>query len=274
MLIAQITDTHIKADGKLAYGIVDTAAYLARAVEALNALDPLPDIALVTGDLVDLGRPVEYARLRALLAPLRMPYFLLAGNHDERAALKAGFSDHAYLGASDGFVHYTLEDWPCRIIALDTVVPGKGGGTLCDARISWVAARLREQPMRPTVIAMHHPPFRTGIAHMDEQGLDNAAALRDVVALHPNVERLICGHLHRPIQARFAGTIASTAPSVAHQVALDLRPDGPSRFVMEPPGYQLHHWTDADGLRSHTAFIGDFAGPYPFFDQAGRLIDM
>lgn len=273
MLIAQITDTHIRPDGRLAYGIVDTAAYLARAVAALNALEPRPDLVVVTGDLVDFGRAEEYARLRALLAPLRMPYYLLAGNHDDRATLRTSFADHPYLAGADEFVQYTIEGWPVRIIALDTLIPGKGAGELCGRRLEWLAARLAEQPDRPTIIAMHHPPFRTGIAHMDAIGLSGAAALRKVVAPHPNVERIICGHLHRAIQVRFAGTIAGTAPCVAHQVALDLRPDGPSAFVMEPPGYQLHHWTPEDGLRSHTAFIGDFAGPYPFFDPAGQLID-
>ena len=41
---------------------------------------------------------------------------------------------------------------------------------------------------------------------------------------------------------------------------------------MEPPAYQLHQWHPDHGLVSHTAFIGDFDGPYPFFDGAG-LID-
>src|SRR5687768_4699593 len=97
MLLAQITDTHIKADGKLAYGKVDTAGHLARAVEALNALHPQPDLIVVTGDLVDFGRVDEYERLRALLSPLRVPYFLLIGNHDSRAELREVFKDHPYL---------------------------------------------------------------------------------------------------------------------------------------------------------------------------------
>jgi hypothetical protein len=83
---------------------------------------------------------------------------------------------------------------------------------------------------------------------------------------------MLCGHIHRPIQMRFAGTIASVCPSPAHQVALDLAPDAPSRFMMEPPGYQLHKWSEATGIVSHTAFIGDFAGPYPFY-EGGKLID-
>jgi 3',5'-cyclic AMP phosphodiesterase CpdA len=118
---------------------------------------------------------------------------------------------------------------------------------------------------------MHHPPFRTGIAHMDRIGLDNAEAFGRIVAHHPQIEKIICGHLHRAIDTRWCGTAVSTCPSPAHQVALDLRPDGPSAFVMEPPGYQLHWW-DGARLVSHTAFIGEFDGPYPFF-EGNDLID-
>jgi 3',5'-cyclic AMP phosphodiesterase CpdA len=114
------------------------------------------------------------------------------------------------------------------------------------------------------MIFLHHPPFRTGIGHMDRSGLNNASAMAAVVAKYPNVERIVCGHIHRAIQTRFAGTIASVAPSTAHQIALDLRPDGPSAMKMDPPGYQLHYWTPEAGLVTHTAAIGDFGEPFNF----------
>jgi len=273
MLLAQITDTHIKADNKLAYGKVDTAAHLSRAVAALNALHPRPDLVIVTGDLVDFGRIEEYERLRALLSPLRIPYYLLVGNHDGRDELRAVFSDHSYLGQGGDFVQYAIEDWPVRIVALDTMVPMQSGGALCAERVGWLDRVLAEQPGRPTIVAMHHPPFVTGIGHMDKIGLADSTGLAAVIGRFPNVERIICGHLHRDIQVRFAGTVAGTCPSVAHQVALDLRDDAPSRFKLEPPGFQLHYWRDGHGLRTHTGFVGAFAGPYPFFDDSGALID-
>jgi 3',5'-cyclic AMP phosphodiesterase CpdA len=115
---------------------------------------------------------------------------------------------------------------------------------------------LAQQPERPTVIAMHHPPFTTGIGHMDDMGLVNPQVLEAVVKKHPQVERILCGHLHRSIQRRFAGTLADLS-GVSHQVQLDLDPQAPSCFVMEPPGYQLHWWdAQARSLVSHTAFIG------------------
>ena len=272
MILAQLTDTHVKLPGKLAYRKVDTAASLARAVSALNALDPQPDLVTITGDLVDFGQPAEYEHLRAILAPLRAPYLLLPGNHDDRDALRAAFPEHDYLPRA-GFIQYATDHGPLRLVALDTVIPKRGDGELCAARLDWLDRTLAAAPGRPTVVMMHHPPFVTGIGHMDRQGLAGREGFAAVIARHPQVERIVCGHLHRPIQCRIAHTFASTSPATCHQVALDLRPEGPSAFVLEPPGYQLHQWIEGAGLVSHTAVIGAFDGPYPFFDAAGRLID-
>lgn len=270
MILAQISDLHLKPGRRLAYGIVDTATMLERCVAQILRGKQRPDALIATGDLVDLGRPEEYGLLREILAPLTMPVYLLPGNHDERGALRAAFPEHGYLRQWAPFVQYAIDEHPLRIVALDTVIPGEGGGALCAERLGWLERTLAASD-KPTVVALHHPPFVTGIGHMDRIALGNAAGLAAVVARHPQVERVIAGHLHRPIQCRFAGTVASVCPSPAHQVALDLSPDAPDDFVLEPPGYQLHTLT-ASGLVTHTAYVGEFDGPYPFRAE-GRLID-
>ena len=92
-----------------------------------------------------------------------MPVYLIPGNHDEREALADAFSDHDYLPRDREFLHYVLEQYPVRLIGLDTLVPGKGSGLMCEERLTWLAARLEVAPARPTVVFMHHPPFVTGI---------------------------------------------------------------------------------------------------------------
>jgi len=186
--------------------------------------------------------------------------------------LAAEFVDHDYLPRTGRFLQYVIEGYPVRLIGLDTLVPGEKGGVICEERLAWLATRLAEAPDQPTVIFMHHPPFITGIRHMDVQGLEGAEALGEVVRRHPQVERVLCGHVHRPIQVRWHGTVASIAPSTAHQVILDLRDDGPSAFAMEPAAYQIHVWRPGTGLISHTSYIGEFDGPYPFY-EGGKLID-
>ena len=269
MLIAQISDLHIRLPAQLAYGRVDTAAFLQRCVAHLMAFDPRPDAVLVTGDLVDTGTHGEYAHLRALLAPLPMPTYLMVGNHDRREPLRDVFADHRYLFDHPRFVQYAVELGPIRFIALDTLDPPNGGGRLCDERLQWLIATLANERAQPVLLALHHPPFACGIEHMDLAGLPRADAerLAAIVAAHPEIERVLCGHIHRPIETRFAGVPASVCPSPAHQVALDLRPRGPSAFVMEPPAYQLHGWTPDGGFVTHTAYVGDFGDSYPFLDD-------
>ena len=264
MIVAQVSDTHVMTGGRLAYKVVDTASHLQRCIAHILALKQRPDAVVMTGDLTDGGKPEEYALLRELIAPLTMPVYLMPGNHDDRDALRAAFPDHAYLGRFPPFIQYAIEEHALRIVAIDTVIPRAAGGELCEQRLAWLASALAAQPQRPTLLLMHHPPFVTWIGHMDDIGLADAQPLARIVAQHPQVERVLCGHLHRSIQVRFAGTIACTAPSTAHQVSLDLARDAAPTFAMEPPGYLLHAWSATTGVVTHTAVVGEFAGPYSF----------
>ena len=267
MLIAQITDTHISTPGSRNDRVFRTAEHLARAVTHLNGLQPRPDLVLATGDLVERGEVDEYERLREILAPLTMPLFLIPGNHDDRRNLASVFADHAYLPRNGDFAQYTVEDWPLRLVALDTLIPGESGGRLCAERLAWLEARLAEAPERPTLLFMHHPPFATGIASMDGMGLEGIDALATVIRRHPQVERIACGHLHRAIVHRFAGTVACTCPATAHQIALDLVPAQRLATVMEPPACMLHLWLgETEGLVSHVSLIGDRHPPLTVFD--------
>lgn len=274
MLIAQITDTHIKLPGKLAYQKVDTAVMLERCVAHLQGLKQQPDLILLTGDLVDLGRPEEYDHLKSILAPIRQRIIAIPGNHDERNAMRDAFAAGGYLPKErDSFLQFVIEDdYPLRLIGLDTLIPGQGGGELCDARLAWLDETLARKPDAPTLVMMHHPPFQTGIGHMDDIGLKGAVGFEAVVAKYPQIKLVLCGHLHRVIRADVGGRTALTCPSPAHQVALDIDPQAPSRFIMEPPGYMLHWWNDGR-LVSHTVALGDYDGPHPFHGPDGKLID-
>ncbi len=271
-LLAQVTDMHIKAGGKLSYRVVDTEASLARCVAQVMKLPQVPDAILFTGDLTDFGKPEEYDNLARLLEPLPMPVYLMPGNHDDPDAMRAKFPSHAYLRQSAGRLDYVIDEFAVRIVALDSTVPRESGGELQESQLAWLDETLGAIKSKPTIVALHHPPFQTGIGHMDRIGFRNPADLEAVIARHPQVERVLSGHLHRTIYVRFGGTIASTSPSPSHQVALDLDDNAASRFMMEPPGFQLHLWREGVGLVSHTAAIGEFAGPYPFY-EGGQLID-
>ena len=265
-IVGQISDMHVRAGGQLSNGVVDTCGALRRCVEHVLGLKQRPHLLLFTGDLVDTAAAEEYEELRRLLAPLPMPWYLIPGNHDERETLRNGFPDHAYLREWAPYIQYAIEHTPLRLIGLDTVIAGEGGGRLCEERLEWLNRTLAAAPDRPTLLFMHHPPFLSGIRRMDELRLEAPERLAQVLWRHPQVERVLCGHVHRSIQARFAGTVASICPSPAHQIVLDLAPEADVSFGLEPPGYQLHLWSAETGVVSHTVPIGQFPGPYPFTD--------
>lgn len=275
MLIAQLTDTHIKRPGETAYGRVDTASHLAAAIAHLNALAPRPELVLFTGDLTDHGTPEQMEHLAAHLRSLEIPLLPIPGNHDDRTTFHAAFPAIA-RGAGDQAFSYVADRGPLRLIMLDSSVPGEPFGLLDAESLDLVRRALSETPDRPTLIAVHHPPVAVGIEHMDRQNLRNADALAEIVSGARNVLAILCGHIHRTIHAGFAGTSVIIAPSPAHAVALDLAPATPPAFRMEPPAVLLHRWQPSRApfghLVTHTSYIGDHGQTHPFFDEHGNLL--
>jgi len=256
MLIAQITDMHVKPRGEMLSDALDSHANLARTIERLNGCQPRPDLLVATGDLTADGRSDEYAALRGLLDGVRMPYLLIPGNHDDRDNMRAAFADQDW---GDGpFLLSAVDDWPLRILALDTLIPGRHQGVVCPERCRWLDERLAEQPDRPTVVMMHHPPFATGIGHLDRMGLTDPSRFAAVIAKHRQVVRILCGHIHRPINTMFAGVPASVAPATSFQIELKLDDSKGIAWTREPPAFQLHAWSADGGLLSHTAYVEDY----------------
>jgi len=233
---------------------------LAAAIDAVNAC--APDMVLVTGDLTDTGKPAEYALLRTDLDRLTAPCFLIPGNHDDHNGMRNAFSDHGYLPRS-GALNWAVDAGPLRLIGVDSVVPGQPHGEVSPDSLDWLDRTLA-QDRRPTIVAIHHPPFHTGLVAMDRIMCLNGAAVGQVIARHGHVERLVAGHHHRPIQMRWAGTLGQVAPSVAHQIALDFADQDRPEWVFEPPAFLLHRWQDGMGLLTHTAYVGDYGGPQAF----------
>jgi Icc protein len=213
LLLAQISDPHIRLD--------DDASQpaLAAAVERVLTLRPTPVAVLVTGDIANSGDPAEHARADELLAPLEMPVFKLAGNHD-------------LLGAP---LRYVAEAGGLRIVVCDTSQPGRDDGAL---DVEWVAAQL--VPDLPTVIAMHHPPLVTGMTWVDE-----IAALGDLLARSPQVKLVVAGHIHRAATAVLGGCAVVTCASTNIQGALDFEATDMT-LAAEPPSILVHAWLGAE----------------------------
>ena len=254
LLIAQITDLHIGPSPISAPNAARLAAVVARLVEIG------PDLVVATGDLTDGGAPASYAEVQSLLAPLGDRVLWAIGNHDRRDGFLSAFPA---LRTADGFVQQDRTVAGRRILMLDTMTPGQHGGDYCEVRAAWLRARLTEHDQVPSLIALHHPPVRSGVAWMDA-GVDGpwTARLDAILTGRGQIVGLICGHLHRALSARFAGHVVTVAPPVAAQVALDLseldpdRPDNRPLIEDSPAGFALHLWSDK-GLVSHFASVDD-----------------
>ena len=269
MLIAQISDLHVAPDDSYMRRFVDSNLLLQRAVEYLNTMTPRPDVVLATGDLTDHGTAGEYVMLGEILDALEVPLFLVPGNHDEPEVLRSVLGTPTYVDGPT--FDYAVEDFPVRLVAVDSTTPGRHDGELDAAQLLGLDARLRAQPDRPTLVFMHHPPFETGIWWMDCIGLTGARDFEAIVRRNPQVRQIIAGHVHRPVATVWGSTLLTTAPSTCHQTAVALHEDCPPRITSEPPMLALHQWT-GDGFVSHaTVFheegaelnIAELVGDWP-----------
>jgi 3',5'-cyclic-AMP phosphodiesterase len=231
-LVAQLSDPHVRVGPD----DMGSATALAAAVAAVGRLDPPPDAVLVTGDVAETGGAREYERARELLSPLRAPLHLLAGNHDDRDALRACFGP-----GGEGLYRYAAPCGGVRLIACDTTVPGRDDGSLDDERRAWLAAELAAQPSAPAVVAMHHAPLLTGIPAIDAIGLPapDRRALSDLLAGAPHVRRVVAGHIHRTAFDVLGGCAVVACASTNLALRLRLAP-GDFDFAREPPAILLH----------------------------------
>lgn len=253
MLLAHLSDPHL-ATGPLS---AEPASGLFAALGRMLALEPRPDCVLISGDLADHGRLDEYAALREILAGVPIPVHLMAGNHDDRVALLEAFAGTAYLGGSEQ-AHYSVDYPEATLVVLDSLEPGRGGGRLGAAQLAWLDQELSRRPGVPTFIGVHHPPIPIGIPFLDSIGLDDGSALAEVVRVHPQVVRVLSGHVHRPVTAAFAGTIMTTAPSTYRQSSLTILADRPIGYLIEPTGFLLHQLSDT-GCVTHTVPVSHAA---------------
>lgn len=245
--LAQISDTHIRTD--------DDGAAVGNLRRALaQARDYRADVILLTGDLANDERADEYAVLAEAIAHPPAPLYLMPGNHDDRALIRSTFPQHAYL-PREGHLSYAIEQFPVRIVCVDQIVPGETHGELTKAHAKWLDRTLAKKRGKPTIVALHHPPFPTYDVLFDTIGLRDSALFVSVISHHKQVARVICGHHHRGIIGQAAHAPVIVAPSSSWTYGLALHEGQPiAPKTAEQPGWMLHAWTKQGGFASH--FMG------------------
>lgn len=243
--LVQITDTHVVERGTLLYGMADTARHLAETVSEINAMRPQPDMVLITGDLVEHPGPTTYSHFRDLIAPLEMPVFLMPGNHDNPEIMWDYFRDTPMFPAKPPHFQYAIEHNPFRVLMLNSHYDNSELPYFGPRRLQWLEDQLAASS-QPTLIAIHHPPMKTGVGFIDMVGPQWYEGLGAAVKRHPHVLKIICGHGHLDLQGRLGTVQVQMVGSIAHQLIAcrgeDIAPSFENQRV--PP--MLHHWLDGD----------------------------
>lgn len=244
-LIVQISDTHIVERGTLLYGMADTARHLAESVSEINAMRPQPDMVLITGDLVEHPGPTTYSHFTDLIAPLRAPVYLMPGNHDCPRIMHSFFRDTPLFPAEPPHFQYVIEHNPFRILMLNSHYDNSELPFFGERRLAWLDRTLGESDT-PTLIAIHHPPMKTGIGFIDMVGPQWYEGIAEVLKGHPQVLKIICGHGHIDLQGRLGNVPVQMVGSIAHQLIAGRGDDVAPSFDNAPVPPVLHQWLDGD----------------------------
>ena len=232
--IAQLTDPHVGAP----WGDEFESAVAAVVAAIARVLGRPADAVIVTGDIANTPTDAEYERARTLLDELAAPLYVLPGNHDDREGLRRHFDLPA---TALDHLSYVTQLGPVRLVALDTIRPGESGGQLDPPRLAWLEEALAADRATPTLLAMHHPPLDIGQSGMDAIGIPETErhALGAIIAGHPQVHRIISGHIHHAVIGDLDGTPVLAVPSTDVQLVLDLETDS-TRFEPATPSFALH----------------------------------
>ncbi|WP_407360708.1 phosphodiesterase [Microbacterium sp. LBN7] len=221
-VLIHVSDPHFLAEGARLGGRYDVEANFARTLAAIRAVHPNPAAIVVTGDLADLGEPDAYRRLRAAVEPvaaeLGAPVIWVAGNHDERPALRRDLLD---LAPTEEPVTGVWDLDGLRVVALDTSVPGWHHGDLDAAQRNWLREVLAVPAPHGTLLAMHHPPLPSHLPLFDILELRHQDELADIIR-GSDVRGILAGHLHYSSHGMFAGVPVSVASATCYTMNVAL----------------------------------------------------
>ncbi len=239
-VIVHLSDTHLMAGNAPLGGRYDTAANLRATLAAVERTGIHPDALVFTGDLTDLGEPEAYAALRAEIEPfaqrLGAPLVWVAGNHDERPALRAGLLD---AEPTQEPVTGVWDLGGLRLIALDSSVPGWHHGDLDEQQLDWLGETLATPAELGTLLALHHPPLPSHLPLFDILELRHQDALAEAIA-GSDVRGILAGHLHYSMSGTFAGVPVSVAAATCYTMNLQ-RPAGAVNGMDAGQSFQLVH---------------------------------
>ena len=243
--IVQLTDCHLFADPSRSLRDIVTWPRLVAVLENLRRQVFDVDLLVLTGDTAHDEERATYGSVRNELADWAGRVRIIPGNHDHRATLRDAFPE-AFPEATDGPVGRVTfqeqwDDW--QVIGLDSQQPGELAGSLGEAQLAWLRARLETTSPLFTLLFLHHPPIAVQSAWLDQIGLQDAPELERLLLDHPQVRLIGCGHVHQEVVGSLSVATVFTTPAVGpafrprtEQLEIDSAPPGYRVWELFPDG--------------------------------------
>jgi len=213
--VVQLSDTHISLDAP------QRTRDLENCINAINELQAQPDLVIHTGDIANRGSSEEYQIARQALSKLDAPYCVIPGNRDRRVELASELASEHYELSEQGWIQYSIERYPVRLIMVDTLNEQSNKGQLCSERLGHLKTMLSADTSKPVAIFLHHAPFEAvGIPDpFQYDDWDDVEQLSSLLSQFTNIQGMYCGHVHRFMD----GTVGGVKASAISCMASDLR---------------------------------------------------
>ncbi len=263
----QLTDLHVSVGN-------DNDFLLQNIVKEINNSDF--EFAIVTGDLTNRGADDELKQVHAILSKLKIPYYVVSGNHETNWSESAGLTYKKIFG-EDRFVFskgdYVFIGFPCGPYMK------MGDGFVKHEDVLWLDKTLKEnlKNANKKVLNFAHYPLDNSVSNYKE--------VLSVLEKYPTVATF-CGHGHTLRKYDFSGLSGLMGTSITsldgktqsyNQVIINndsisiyqKEIDKPGVFKFSVPSKPSKIEIPKDNLVMQPPFLKDIASIYslPAFDK-------
>lgn len=161
------------------------------------------------------------------------------------------FSTQDHLQSNTTFITYAVDDFPVRLVMLDTLDPQSNKGDFCAERAALLDGFLETE--KPVAVFAHHPPFEVtvGPEPWNFGTMETMNRLRGGLTASDQVTGVFCGHVHRSTTGWISDIPAVVMPSVATSVRWGEYPEP----MQSRPTYFLHHYDHTQGFSTSTQIV-------------------
>ncbi|MEM7274830.1 MAG: metallophosphoesterase [Actinomycetota bacterium] len=249
--VMQLSDTHFSTPGNRSHGGFGYDTNEAYDAVLAHGLDPArrTELAVVTGDLADHGRPDEYEVAVAALSRLPMPANAVPGNHDFDIPLRAavprpGLGMDRAQRVGPWLFLFADSNRGGREVGPDGRLVDREDRIEADAELgadetAFLRELLEASDAEHVFIWMHHPPGMPGgygSAVLD----DEVAAL---IADHPRIRGVGAGHIHSDSVLTVADRPVFVCPALTINFDFEA-------WTTLPPGYRTYDFGDDGAIAS------------------------